>query len=367
MKEAEYISDEFPYVSVIMPVYNEADFIERSVRSVLSQSYPKGRMELIVADGMSTDGTRQIVRNAAADTEVPLTIVDNPKQIAPAALNRAFQEAKGAIVVRIDGHCEVDCDYILNCVRLLKDKKADGVGGPIKTIGEGSVAEAIALAMSSSFGVGGSAFRTVNDREMYTDTVAFPAYTREIIERVGPFNEELVRNQDDEYNFRIRKMGGRILLSPRIRSKYFSRSSFGSLWRQYFQYGYWKVRVLQLHPRQMSLRQFVPFIFVVSLAVLAAAALLTTVGKWLLGVTVVVYLAANIGGSFLAAGRRVSLAPFVALSFLILHLSYGVGAMVGLFSFRNRWRDTQGIEPELKNQLESESLGETSVGNSGSI
>ena len=121
--------------------------------------------------------------------------------------------------------------------------------------------------MSSPFGVGGSAFRTIDDREIYTDTVAFPGYTREIVRRAGKFNEELVRNQDDEYNYRIRELGGRILLSPTIRSRYFSRSTLLSLWRQYFQYGYWKVRVLQLHPRQMRPRQFVPFIFVVSLIV----------------------------------------------------------------------------------------------------
>ncbi|QQS42005.1 MAG: glycosyltransferase [Acidobacteriota bacterium] len=346
---AQHTVDEFPYVSVIMPVYNEADFIGKSVRSVLGQNYPKDRMELIVADGMSTDGTREIVRETAAEAEVPVTIVDNPKRIAPAALNRALQEAKGKIVVRIDGHCEVDHDYVLNCVRLLQDRKADGVGGPIETIGGGAVAEAIALAMSSSFGVGGSAFRTVNDREMYTDTVAFPAYTREIIERVGQFNEELVRNQDDEYNFRIRKMGGRILLSPEIRSKYYSRSSFRSLWRQYFQYGYWKVRVLQLHPRQMSLRQFVPLAFLVSVAVFSVASFFSTAAVWLLAVVTASYLIGNLLASIVAAGNRVSLVPLVSLSFAILHFSYGFGWMFGIVSFRNGWNGERLVaEDRLK-------------------
>lgn len=335
-----------PFVSVVMPVYNEAEFIERSVRSVLSQSYPKDRMELIVADGMSTDGTSQTVLELAGDTEIPVTVVDNPKRIAPAALNRALQEAKGTVIVRIDGHCEVDHDYILNCVRLLQGGEADGVGGPIETIGEGSVAEAIAIAMSSTFGVGGSAFRTVNDREMYTDTVAFPAYTRQMIDRAGPFNEELVRNQDDEYNFRIRKLGGRIMLSPRIRSRYYSRSSFRSLWRQYFQYGYWKVRVLQLHPRQMSARQFVPPAFVVSLIVLTIASFFSRAAVWLLAGVTVSYLLGNLFASILATGRRVLLVPLVSLSFAILHLSYGLGWIYGIASFRKGWSREEGTNGE---------------------
>ncbi|MCO6509282.1 MAG: glycosyltransferase family 2 protein [Aridibacter famidurans] len=337
MKEAASKNNEDPYVSVVMPVYNEVDFIERAVRSVLAQSYPKDRLELIVADGMSTDGTRQIVLDLAGETEVPVSVVDNPKRIAPSALNRALQEAKGTIVVRIDGHCEVDQDYILNCVRLLREKKADGVGGPIETVGEGSVANAIALAMSSSFGVGGSAFRTVNDREKYTDTVAFPAYTREIIERVGPFNEELVRNQDDEYNFRIRKTGRRILLSPDIRSRYYSRSSFRSLWRQYFQYGYWKVRVLQLHPRQMSIRQFVPLAFLITLIVLSVASMFSMAAAWMLAIVGFAYLLGNLFASLSTAGRRLRLVPLVSLSFAILHFSYGFGWMFGIVAFRNRW------------------------------
>ena len=138
-------------------------------------------------------------------------MVDNPKLIAPSGLNCALGRASGDIIVRIDGHCEIEPDYIENCVTILLSGKADGVGGPIETIGETFRSRAIALAMSCTFGVGGSAFRTINDREMYTDTVAFPAYSRAIVEKAGLFNEELIRNQDDEYNYRIRELGGRIL------------------------------------------------------------------------------------------------------------------------------------------------------------
>jgi glycosyltransferase involved in cell wall biosynthesis len=326
-----------PFVSVVMPVRNEATFIETSLGSVLMQHYPHELLEIVIADGASTDGTVDLIYELASQTDIPIKVVQNPKRIAPTALNVAIAEARGDIVVRVDGHCEIDPDYVSNCVTRLTDGTADGVGGPIETIGEGTQAQSIAIAMSSGFGVGGSAFRTVGDREMYTDTVAFPGYTREIMDLAGPFNEELVRNQDDEYNYRIRKLGGRILLSPKIRSRYYSRSTFGSLWKQYFQYGYWKVRVLQLHPAQMSLRQFVPFFFVLTIAGLGIMSLFFVSARWLLCAEMGLYFTANVLASFLAARSRMKLVPFVAVSFLILHVSYGLGSIAGLVAFRKRW------------------------------
>jgi GT2 family glycosyltransferase len=258
-----------------------------------------------------------------------------------------MSHATGEIIVRVDGHCELDPDYVSNCVEVLESGRAEGVGGPIETIGDGAVAEAIAIAMSSKFGVGGSAFRTVNDRELYTDTVAFPGYRSETIRRAGRFDEELIRNQDDEYNFRIRELGGRILLSPSIRSRYFSRSSFRSLWRQYFQYGYWKVRVLQLHPRQMSARQFVPFVFVTTLLILSLASLFSTIALWTLLAVLVSYTIVNIAASVVVGRARVTRVPLIAFSFLILHVSYGLGSLRGLVAFRKRWRESRPTRPRL--------------------
>lgn len=326
-----------PFVSVIMPVRNEAPFITRSLGAVLRQTYPSDRLEVVVADGMSTDNTREIIETLAANAEFPIHIVDNPKLIAPSGLNHAFKKATGDIIIRIDGHCEIENTYVENCVDLLISGKADGVGGPIQTIGETFRSRAIAIAMSSNFGVGGSAFRTIDDREMYTDTVAFPGYTRKIIELAGAFDEELVRNQDDEYNYRIRELGGKILLSPTIRSLYFSRSTFRSLWRQYFQYGYWKVRVLQLHPRQMSYRQFVPFVFISSLLLFGILTLFWPFGGWLLTMVALMYLSVNIIAAMRAAKARPAMAAAVLFSFLILHFSYGLGSLFGLIAFRNRW------------------------------
>jgi len=328
-----------PRVSIIMPVRNEEDYISISLGSIATQTYPKGSIEVLIADGMSDDNTRRIAVEVARSAGLKLEILDNPRKVAPSGMNVGLERAKGDIIIRVDGHCELDPNYVANCVDLLRSNIAEGVGGPIETIGDGSVAEAIAIAMSSKFGVGGSAFRTVNDREVYTDTVAFPGYTRETIQRAGRYDEELVRNQDDEYNFRIREFGGRILLSPSIRSRYFSRGNFRSLWRQYFQYGYWKVRVLQLHPRQMSVRQFVPFVFVTTLLLFGLASLFSGIALWGLVGILVSYGVLNIAASVTVVKGNVVMIPLIALRFFILHFSYGLGSMFGLVAFRNRWRE----------------------------
>lgn len=330
-----------PFVSVIMPVYNEENFIETSLGALLRQTYPSDKMEIIIADGLSVDSTRKIIDELKKTTSIPILIVDNPKKIAPSGLNVAIKNAKGEIIVRVDGHCEVDSDYVENCVKHLVANEAEGVGGPIETIGETLTAQAIAEAMSSKFGVGGSAFRTINNRKMFVDSVAFPGYTRKIIDQVGLFNEELVRNQDDEFNYRIRKTGGKILLSPDIRSRYYSRSSFKSLWRQYFQYGYWKVRVLQLHPLQMSLRQFIPFLFITALLTASILSLFSALGRWGLLLIVSSYLIANLSAAILVGKSKFKLIPLLSLSFAILHISYGLGFLFGLIAFRSNWGKTQ--------------------------
>ena len=248
-----------PSVSVIMPVRNEADLIERSLGAApLARTTQSNLLEVIVA-------RRNVERWNARNNFIPAKYTCEPANRKQCWENRPdrYQRRHGGrdtadIIVRIDGHCEIAPDYVRRCVEHLENGEADGVGGPIETVGQTYLARVIACAMSSNFGVGGSAFRTGSKAAILTDTIAFPAYTRAITERAGAYDEELVRNQDDEYNYRIRKLGGRLLLAPDIRSRYFSRGSLRSLWRQYLQYGYWKVRVMQKHPRQMRARQFVP-------------------------------------------------------------------------------------------------------------
>lgn len=326
-----------PFVTVVMPIRNERGFIARSLGSVLAQDYPSERLEVIVADGLSTDGTRQVVASFQP-THPNLHLIDNSRCIVATGLNLAVSRARGEILVRVDGHCEIAPDYVRRCVEHLTRDGVDGVGGPLETIGEGSAAAAIALAMSSRFGVGGSPFRTLRGETRLVDSIAFPAYWRSAVEKAGPFDEELVRNQDDEYNYRLRKGGAKLLLAADVRCRYFSRSDFRSLWRQYFQYGYWKVRVLQKHPRQMRLRQFVPPLFVAALlAGLVSAPFSAWGGRWLLAVTASYALTLIL--ATVAAARRAPwrLVPLLAMAFVTLHLAYGGGCLVGLARFWNRW------------------------------
>jgi glycosyltransferase involved in cell wall biosynthesis len=333
-----------PFVSVVMPVRNEAAYIERALAAVIAQDYPPDRLEILVADGLSTDGTRERVA-AAARARPNLRLLDSPGRTAPCGLNVGVRAARGEIVVRVDGHCEIERDYVSRCVAHLEAGDGDAVGGSVETIGEDRLADTIAAAMSSPFGVGGSAFRTVRGRTLLVDTVPFPAYTRAILDRVGPFDEELVRNQDDEYNARLRKLGGRVLLAADVRSRYYSRGSWRGLWRQYFQYGYWKVRVLQKHPRQMKLRHFVPAAFVGALALCGVLAFFwkpaAFAGLGLLGFYALAVAAASLR-AFREHGARVF--PGLPLAFVILHVAYGAGFWAGLAKFGGRRRT--GARPE---------------------
>lgn len=328
-----------PFVSVIMPIRNEADFIERSLEAVLTQDYPRDCFEVLIADGMSTDSTRDIIQGRAAEyQDISVRIVDNPRQIVPTGFNAALAQAKGDIIVRVDGHAVISPDYLLRCVEHLGKGDAWGVGGPIETIGTNAFGETVALAMSSPFGVGDSAFRTVKDKTLVVDTVAFPAYKRSAIDAAGPLDEELVRNQDDEYNYRLRKLGGKLLLTPDIKSEYYSRSAPQALWRQYYQYGFYKVRVLQKHPTQMRPRQFVPPLFALGVLI---GAVLASFSKplrriWCTGLAA--YALANVTASVKLARehgwQHLTRLPPV---FFILHFSYGLGFLAGLVHFRDRW------------------------------
>jgi succinoglycan biosynthesis protein ExoA len=329
-----------PFVSLVMPIRNEGPFIAEALGAALAQDYPAELLEVIVADGMSTDMTRQLVSEMqAADARIRL--IDNHGQFVATGLNAALRAARGQIIARVDGHCVIAPDYVRQCVRCLLEEDVDGVGGPIETVGETYIAQTIALAMSSRFGVGGATFRTVNDRRMLVESLAFPAYQRRAIETAGFFDEELVRNQDDEYNYRLCALGGRILLAPEIRSRYYSRSSLRSLWRQYYQYGYWKVRVMQKHFAQMRWRQFMPLCFVLALVLTLLSAPFGVLGRWALVAVSGAYLCANLTASMLTVYRdgRWRLLPLLPVAFAILHFAYGFGFLKGLIKFRKRWGD----------------------------
>ena len=333
-----------PFVSVLMPVRNEGAFIARSLGAVVSQDYPRDRLEVIVSDGMSTDGTREVIADISRQ-HANVVLIDNLEKIAATGLNRALRVARGEIIVRVDGHCEIASDYVRACVLHLLDDQAECVGGPLETIGETFTAQAIATAMSSRFGVGGSTFRLGTNEARLTDTVAFPAYKRETIQRAGDFDEELVRDQDDEYNYRVRKLGGRVLLSPDIHSRYYSRAGLVSLWKQYFGYGYWKVRVLQKHPRQMRSRQFVPPLFVLALVLLLLTTPFLKGSLLLIAASLLGYAVTNLLAAIAAARKRKwRLLLLLPMAFTIIHLAYGLGFLFGLVRFCNRWEFSQSVK-----------------------
>lgn len=344
------MTQSMPFVSILIPVHNEAAYIDRCLQAVLAQDYPAQLMEVWIADGMSSDGTREIIANYSSQHS-NIHQVDNPGRIVPTGLNLLIPQAKGDILIRVDGHCVIAPDYVSNCVRHLQEKGVDGVGGPMRTIGEDFVSETIALAMSSKFGVGDSSFRTETGQTKLADTVPFPAYTRGITQKVGLYDEEMVRNQDDEYNYRIREAGGKILLAENVRSTYYSRGSLKKLWKQYFQYGYWKVRVLQKHPKQMSLRQFVPLAFVLSLLFSLFIALVIPWGWGLLVGILALYGLTNLAASLaIARNQGWRFLRLLPLAFTIVHLSYGTGFLTGLFKFWHRWGDKAGLTPKSGDQ-----------------
>ena len=336
----------FPTVTIIMPIRNEAEFVRRSLGAVLVQDYPPECLEVLVVDGMSDDGTRRIVREMFERSKVEMSqcsslqLLDNPERIVPTALNIGLEHANGDIIIRVDGHCEIVPDYVRRCVAILEEAGADCVGGAMETVGRTVMAESIALAQSAPFGVGGVAFRTGSDEGRYVDTLAFGAYRREVFERIGNFDEELVRNQDDEFNFRLTQAGGKIWLDPSIQSVYYSRASLQGLWKQYFEYGLYKVRLIQKRGAVPSWRHLIPGGFVLGLIFSLLLALLTGRKRWAL-IVVGPYAAANLAASLWAARARARLLPWLPPAFATLHLAYGLGFLWGLWRWRDRWGEIE--------------------------
>ncbi len=327
-------------ISLILPIRNEANFIRKNLDAILAQDTPMDEIEILVADGMSTDGTREVIKEYQQD-HPSIHLVDNPGKIVPTGINAALRHAKGDIVIRVDGHTLIAPDYVRKCVETLQRTKADNAGGCMTAVGTTAFGRAVALATSTPFGIGNSQFH-YSQNEVETDSVYMGAWPKDVFNRIGLFDEELVRDQDDEFNYRLREHGGKIVLNPEIRSIYSTRSTPKSLWKQYFQYGFYKVRVLQKHPHQMSLRQFIPPTFVFSLIGSLLLAIFTPWGKWLLLPVLGSYLLANVAASFYTASkkgwRHLLVLP---AAFAIIHISYGLGFLSGLVKFWNRWGESE--------------------------
>ncbi len=327
-------------VSILLPMRNEEGYVERCLTSVLAQLGDRSDVEVLCIDGASEDRTADIVREVAT-RDPRVRLVHNPDRIVPSGMNRGLREARGDVIVRLDTHSEYAPDYIEQCLAVLQRTGADNVGGYIRTVpGRNTpVGRAIGAATSSRFGVGGSVFRT-GGGEQEVDTVPFGCFRRDVFERFGLYDERLVRNQDIELNHRIRKGGGRILISPDIRLTYFTRSTFSGLRQQAFFNGLWNPYTIWLLGEGLRLRHFVPLGFVLSLIVLGAGGCLWAPLWWLLAVEVLLYCTL---ATLMAtrAARSHGANPFlIVLAFLQLHLAYGAGSLWGVltapFKFRRR-------------------------------
>jgi succinoglycan biosynthesis protein ExoA len=321
-----------PAVSIIVPCRNEKDHIESSVRSILAQQSVPGGIEIIVSDGMSDDGTGTILRQLEKE-DPRVRVIENPGRIATSGLNAAIRTAHGKIIIRMDAHTRYASDYIRQCVAVLRETGADNVGGPWVAEGQGYVGRAIAAAFQSPFAVGGA--RGHNPTyEGLVDTVYLGCWPREVFDRIGLFDEELVRNQDDEFNLRLRRAGGKIWQSPKIRSWYRPRGSVTALFRQYAQYGYWKVRVIQKHKIPSSVRHLIPSFFIVALAALAVMSPWSQIAVWCWIGLAGLYSVCNVTASLLTANDSDwSLSPILPVVIACYHFGYGLGFLRGVWDF----------------------------------
>ena len=314
---------ELPFVSVVMAVRNEAGHLERTLDAVLGQDYP-GPLEVVVADGGSTDGTPAILERRAA-TEPRLRVVDNPDlEVAP-GLNRAIEASGGEVVVRCDGHAEPAPDYVRIAVELLDQTGAANVGGRQMARGTTLVQRAVAIAMTSPFGIGNARFR-YSSTAGPVDTVYLGVFRRTVLEQVGGFDRRLRRNQDYELNYRLRRSGEIVWFDPRLEVTYRPRSSLRSLWRQYLDYGRWKRVMLMRNPGSIAARQAAPPLLVIGLVVSAAAAAAGVPFWWVVPVSYAAFLVAGtITESIRRRDRAAGLLPFVMAT---MHLAWGTGFLL---------------------------------------
>jgi glycosyltransferase involved in cell wall biosynthesis len=300
----------------------------------------------MVVDGSSDDGTQQIVRTfTRRDSRIQL--IENPRRITPAALNLGIRRSKGDVIIRMDAHCLYPANYIPRLVSWLETSGADNVGGACRTRPSGSsaMARAIAAALAHPMGVGNSYFRLGVQEARWVDTVPFGCYRREVFERIGLFDEDLVRNQDDEFNSRLLRAGGRILLVPDVTSEYFARASLGKLIRTYWQYGLFKPLVARRVGRIATLRQLIPALFVSSLVLGAIAAAASPVGLWGLLLMIALYsLAVVASASMIARTHGVPVGVASCAVFPSLHLAYGAGFLTGVVRFRQSRIRRESIE-----------------------
>ncbi len=326
-------------VSVIVPMRNERSNVDPFVSDLAAQDFD-GDLEVLVADGASEDGSIERLRAAARDAGLPLQVIDNAAGWVSPGLNACIRAARGDLIVRLDCHSRYPHDYLRRCAEVSEQTGAWNVGGRLVPTGTSTIERAVACAMDSPFG-GIGWTRLSGDDLVETDTVTFGAFRREVFERVGLFDESLVRNQDDEFNMRLRAAGGTIVLDPAITVAYRPRGSLGGVWRQYFEYGLWKVPVMIKHRRIATLRGVVPLVFVAGTGGLLVAAPRSRAARRLLTAEWLAY--GTLAAFFAARGVRRReeswrLVPSVMAAFPAFHLGQGSGQLLGLMRALRRER-----------------------------
>jgi succinoglycan biosynthesis protein ExoA len=318
-----------PKVSVIIPCYNEQSTIRLLLMALREQTFPRTDMEVVIADGMSSDGTRDAITAFQKDfPDLNVCVVDNTLRSIPSAVNCAIKFSRGEIIVRLDAHSKPYPDYVANCVSAIEAGFGDNVGG-VWEIHPGAdtwIAKSIAVAASHPLGVGDALYRHAQ-HAAEVDTVPFGSFKRSLIDRVGLFDESLLTNEDYEFNARIRKAGGKIWLDPSIRSVYYARSTLLELARQYWRYGFWKWRMLRRYPDTLRWRQALPPLFVLSLLVLALSSIFLPFAGIVLAGELLVYFSVMLLAGFDKAIRLLNpyLIAGLPLAIPAMHISWGAG------------------------------------------
>lgn len=319
-----------PFVSIVMPVYNEERYIGPILLDLLKQDYPEGKFEIVVADGISSDRTVNIVKSIQAE-HPNVVLIDNPGRIVSTGLNLAMAKARGEIIVRVDGHCEYPRNYVRRAVQLRQEIGADNVGGVLVPIGSGYIQRSVAAAYHSKVGVGGAALRASPESATVTevDAVHGGCWRRDRLLAIGGFDETMVRNQDDELSFRLRKSSGKIVQTSELRVKYHVRKTYDKLFMQFAQYGYWKVQVVRKHPQQASVRHFVPAAFVLLLVCSLVASLFFDPAIIALAVLMSTYLLVLGIATLIQLRKQLELWPGVMAALATMHFGYGLGFIAG--------------------------------------
>lgn len=323
-------------VSVICPIYNEEKYIAKCIDSILSQDYPKDDLEIIFVDGMSTDKTREIVEEYISKFPF-IRMIDNPQKIVPPAMNIGIKASKGEIIIRLDAHAEFPTNYFSRLIESLIKLDADNVGGVCITLptSDNVVPIAIANALSSKFGMGNSSFRVGCKKIAEVDTVPFGCWHREIFDRIGYFDEELIRNQDDEFNGRIIKNGGHIYLLPDVEIKYFARDKISKISKMFYQYGLFKPLVNKKLGSPATIRQFFPPIFVLGLSLGLVLSIIFPILLIPYISIISIYILLAIYFS-IKSSRNIFVISSQIYIYFVVHVSYGFGYIKGFWNIITR-------------------------------